>query len=339
MGSPANTGNADNTDHEDFNTQHRGGVFFEQLGIDLFPHAHLGFALAPGHRSETLNTDEEGFRLSASPHGPVDSVSWVADGGGGLLLGSSVAFGLGATSDSTTLASHLAALTGERWLNLAVLAANSTQELIAAIPYLHAAKTVVVFSGLGNYIGLLRARTWNAFGPIFYEGTFAKLTQVPLFDLAALSTGDADLAEVEANRREAPVPPEPDASQFRHRVEEAARIQLRDLAFVARTAPEGTRVVFCLQPLATPRTRELTPEEQERYDFQESLLGVPNEVVEQHFETFGDIIEKGCPDLGAEFLRIGAHEFVGPSFVSNGVLTDEGNRQAAQKVHAFLEKG
>ncbi|MFC6931062.1 hypothetical protein ACFQHO_12470 [Actinomadura yumaensis] len=118
---------------------------------------------------------------------------------------------------------------------------------------------MVVFSGLGNYIGLLRARTWNAFGPIFYEGTFAKLTQVPLFDLAALSTGDADLAEVEANRREAPVPPEPDASQFRHRVEEAARIQLRDLAFVARTAPEGTRVVFCLQPLATPRTRELTP--------------------------------------------------------------------------------
>lgn len=325
------------SDHESFVRLHRGGVFLEKLGIDLYPHPYLGFSLAPSHRSAAVNTDDEGFRLSASPLGTVDSATWVSGGGGGLVLGSSVAFGLGASSDSTTLASHLAFLTRRRWLNLGVLAANSLQELIAAVPFLHAASTVVIFSGLGNYLSMLRSRTPdNVFGPIFYEGTFAKLTQVPLFDLADLASGEAR-TDAETSRLPRQIPPKPDLTDALARVEAAARMQLRDLAFLARTAGDRTRILFCLQPLATPRTRAILPEEQEHYDFQEPLHGLSYEVLENHLDLFADRLGQGCADLGVDFLKISADQFIGRSFVTNGVLTDEGNYQAAQMIHRTLE--
>jgi hypothetical protein len=230
-------------EHEAFSQQHRGGVFFEKLGIDLYPHPYLGFALAPGHRSAVINTDEAGFRMSGSPSGPVGAGSWLAGGGGSLLVGSSVAFGLAASNDDATVASQLATLTGEPWLNLGVLAANSLQELIAAVPFLHAADTVVVFSGLGNYLSMLRTRTpEQLFGPVFYEGTFARLTQVPLFDLAAWAGGEP-VAVPPGGWPMAEPPPEGDLSDAADRTATAARLQLRDLGFLARSARPGTRAV------------------------------------------------------------------------------------------------
>jgi hypothetical protein len=326
------------SDHDSFAQRHRGGVFLEKLGIDLYPHPYLGFSLAPGHRSTTINTDDEGFRLSASPFGTVDSTIWVSAGGGGLVLGSSVAFGLGASSDSSTVASRLAFLTQRRWLNLAVLAGNSLQELIAAVPFLQTASTVVIFSGLSNYLSMLRSRTPNnVFGPIFYEGTFAKLTQIPLFDLADLASGEVR-ADAEGGRLARQIPPKPDLTDALARVEAAARMQLRDLAFLARTANDRTQILFCLQPLATPRTRAILPEEQEHYDFQEPLHGVPWDVLENHLDLYADRLGQGCADLGVNYLKVSADQFVGRSFVSNGVLTDEGNQQAAQLIYQALEE-
>lgn len=325
-------------DPDVFAQQHRGGVFFEQLGIDLYPHPYLGFSLAPCHRSAALNTDTEGFRHSDSPHGTVDSVGWLAAGGGGLVLGSSVAFGLGAASDAGTLASQLALRTGERWHNLAVLAANSLQELIAAVPFLHAASTVVVFSGMGNYLSMMRTRTPDRlFPPIFYEGTFAKLTHIPLFDLAELAAGTS-AADAGIDLPPLSVPPEPDLTDARARAEKAAHTQLRDLGFLARTADPKTRMLFCLQPLATHRTRAVTPEEQEHYDFRQDVLGVSNKLLEDHLDYYAKLLARGCAELGVNFLNVSAGRFVGRSFLTNGVLTDEGNQQAAEMIHEVLEK-
>lgn len=324
------------SEHEAFQNKYRGGVFLKTLGVDLYPHPYLGFALPPRHRSAVLNTDDEGFRLSDSPFGTVDTTNWSSDGNGGLLLGSSVTFGLTATSDNVTLASHLAFATGRRWLNLGVLAANSLQELIAAVPYLHDAATVVIFSGLGNYLSMLRTRNPDApFGPVFYDGTYAKLQRVPLFDLAALAMGE-NLDEVLAALPPLQVPPEPDLSDVKGRVQAAARMQLRDLAFVARTAEPRTRVLFCLQPLATPGTRKFTAEEEEHYPFDEPIHGIPMDVLEGHLGLYTDLLAEGCADLNVDFVPIAADRFVGRSFVSNGVLSDEGNRQAALMIREVL---
>src|SRR6266542_2146886 len=105
-------------EHEAFARRHRGGFLLERHGLDLYLHPFLGFTLAPGYRSDMLNTDDEGFRLSDSPFGTVDSAGWLSAGGGGIFLGNSVAVALAASADTQTPASHLAHLTGTRQLNL-----------------------------------------------------------------------------------------------------------------------------------------------------------------------------------------------------------------------------
>lgn len=313
----------------------RGTIMLKRFGLDLYLHPYLGYSLAPGYRSAALNTDGEGFRLSASPFGTIGSAAW-ASGGGGLMLGNSVAVGIGASSDRATVASHLAFLTQSRWLNLGIIGANSLQELIAAVPFLDAASTVVVLSGLGNYLAMLRTRIGGgAFGPIVYEGTWAKLADIPIFELAGLVAGET-LADGGNDRSRRPVPPEPDLTDAAARVETAARMQLRDLRFLARTASPGTQILFCLQPMATPRTRAITAEEQEHYDFHAPIFGLLHDVIENCFDLYAKRLAEGCSDLGVPFLRMSADEFAGRSFATNFILTDEGNRQAAQMIHHAL---
>jgi hypothetical protein len=323
-------------DHDTHAEQHRGGVFFQKLGIDIHPHPYLGFALPPGHRSPGLNTDDAGFRISHAPSGPVDSTSWLAGGGGGLVLGSSVAFGLGASSDAATLSSRLASADGRPWLNLAVLAANSLQELIAAVPFLHAASHVVIFSGMGNYLSMLRSRDIHQFfGPIFYEKAIGQLTRIPLFDLAALAAGE-QVKGLERYRDAYVPPPKPDLDDVAERVAAAARLHLRDLSFIARTARPGTRVVFALQPLATYGTRAILPEEQSAYDFREPIHGIPFEVLEGGLAGYTEHLAAGCAELDVTFTNVAADRFSGPCFITNGVLNDQGNEQAARMVSDVL---
>lgn len=320
-------------DPEFFAQRHRGGVLLEKYGIDLYPHPYLGFSLAPGHRSRVINTDEEGFRLSASPFGPVGSSDWISAGGGGIILGNSVVVGLAATSDSTTIASHLALLTGTRQLNLGVPAANSLQELVAAVPFLRAAATVIIVGGGPDFGNMLGTRhPWAAFGAISYERTFAKLARVPLFDLADLAAGKTVAASASTRR-----PPGTDPEPL-PRIEAAARIRLRDLAIMSRAVNEGTRILFCLQPMATPRSRALTPEERAVYDFDAPVFGIYQATIEDCWSHYAELLAQGCTELGVSFFNMSADLFTGFAFSDNLHLTDNGNQQAAQMIQRALGK-
>ncbi|MHA6763575.1 hypothetical protein [Streptacidiphilus sp. PAMC 29251] len=324
-----------NSDHESLALQHRGGVLLERYDIDLHLHPSLGFALARNHRSAIVNTDNEGFRHSDSPFGTVDTSSWLADGGG-LVLGNSTSFGLAADSDGGTTASHLAALTGVRQLNLGVVAGNSLQELVAALPFLHAASTVVVFSGASDYWTMMATRTPDGiFGPVFFEGTFASLSRVPMFQLAAFLAG-APLPERRSDEAEA-APPAPDFADAEHRVQTAARQQLRHLAALTRLVAPGTPLLFALQPFATPRTRDIDPEEQAHFDFEEPIFGrKENSVYEEYWDLFAVLVREGCAELGVPFVNLSADRFTGYCFGDQFHLNDEGGRQAARMIHQEL---
>jgi hypothetical protein len=326
------------SDHESLALQHRGGVLLERYDIDLHLHPSMGFTLARNHRSEIVNTDSEGFRHSTSPFGTVDSQSWLANGGG-LVLGNSTAFGLAADRDSGTTASHLAALTGVRQLNLALVAGNSLQELVASLPYLHAASTVVVFSGAGDYWTTMATRTPESiFVPVFFEGTFASLSSVPLFQLAALAAGTPLPPRDDSADDQDAAPPAPDFGDAELRVAAAARSQIRHLTALTRLVAPGTRMLFCLQPFATPRTRDIDPEEQRRFDFEEPIFGrKENSAYEQYWDSYADQIAEGCAGLGVPFTNLRADLFTGYCFGDQFHLTDEGNRQAAILIHQALQ--
>ncbi|GLW06799.1 hypothetical protein Misp01_19290 [Microtetraspora sp. NBRC 13810] len=325
-------------EHESFAQRHRGGMLLEKHGLDLYLHPFLGFTLAPGHRSAVLNTDDEGFRLSDSPFGTVDSASWLAGGGGGIVLGNSVAIGLAATSDHATPASYLSFLTGTRQLNLGLCAAVSVQEVIAAMPFLHAASTVVVIGGGPDFVNLVGSLTpGGAYGTVSYERTFADLTDLPIFDLATLATGKT-VPGLDGLRRPRREPTVWDLADTLPRMETAARRRLRDLGFLARAAGEGTRILFCLQPFVSSRTRTLTPEERARYDFDAPVFGILHSAIEKNWDSYAARLAEGCAELGVSFLHLAADRFVGDSFADTVHFTDDGNRQAAQLIHKALEE-
>lgn len=85
------------------------------------------------HQSAAFTTDSLGFRVGEAfgRQMRVDELG-PEDKGYGLVLGSSSAFGYGASSDSQTLASHLSAATGRPYYNLGVPGANSHQLLSVA---------------------------------------------------------------------------------------------------------------------------------------------------------------------------------------------------------------
>lgn len=324
-------------EHEKFARRHRGGMLLERHGLDLYLHPFLGFTLAPQHRSAVLNSDSAGFRLSHSPFGIVSTDSWTAAGGGGIFLGNSVAVALAASCDEQTPASHLAHLTGTRQLNLGLCAAVSLQEVVAAIPFLHAASTVVIIGGGPDFINVVGSLApENPYGTVSYERTFDDLTEVPLFDLATLATGERvdDLASLRLQRA---AQPGLDLAEVPQRMQLAARRRLRDLGVLAKAAPSGCRILFCLQPVATPQTRNITEAERQRYDFDAPVFGILHQASVDQWHRYADVLAAGCAELGVSFLNLAADGFTGDAFADIVHLTDDGNRQAAHLIRDALD--
>jgi len=106
------------------------------------------------YRSSVINTDELGFRLSTYGDAHDISVANLPDGGAvNLLVGGSTALGTGATSDACTVASRLAAWTGEPWLNFSGRGYNAVQEVLMFMMHQHRFQRinqVVVLSGINT---------------------------------------------------------------------------------------------------------------------------------------------------------------------------------------------
>jgi lysophospholipase L1-like esterase len=316
-------------------TRHRGGVLLARYGLDLYLHPYLTYSLPRGHRSPSINIDEMGFRLSESPFGSVDSANWAAAGGGGLVVGNSVAIGLGASSDGGSVPSRLAFLTGVRQLNAGTCASTSLQELVAAVPFLHAARTVVIVSGGNDVANHLYSRTpFAPFPQISYESAYDKVSAIPMYDLADLTDGKEPSQEM--TRRPAVERLPWGTDDIEQRIDTALAHRLRDIGIVTRAVSDDTRVLFCLQPLATARTRTLTAEEEARYPFHAPTLGLLHSVIEDKAEACAAKLAAGCAGLGAGFLNLAADKFTGSVFLDNVHLNDDGYQQAARMIHEAL---
>tara|TARA_R110002050_G_scaffold57423_3_gene128978 strand:+ start:117567 stop:118628 length:1062 start_codon:yes stop_codon:yes gene_type:complete len=104
-------------------------------------------------KSDAINTDSFGFRLSKYEDKFI-SCDNIADYEKiNIIVGGSTVFGVGATSDTTTIASLLSEQTDTPWLNLGVRAGVSFQEYIHLIMFLHKAnkiENIVFFSGVND---------------------------------------------------------------------------------------------------------------------------------------------------------------------------------------------
>lgn len=271
---------------------------------------YLMYFHAPGHRSEVVNTDRLGFRLSEGQGRRASVGGQVPEGPVRLIAGSSTVFGIGASHDAHTLASrlwdrHAPALP---WLNFGGRSFNSAQELLLFVLYRHLVprvEEIVLFTGFNN-LGLARLPHWmqGDSGAFFNGHEYFEQVREP----RARRRRAAGLSRRSARRSSQPSPDvDQSVPDLAGQLDRAVDLTLRHLDTWKLLAQGlGARLTFVLQPLA-PWVRE-QPAHQEQLLFQEL-----DEIADfsraygdictiEAGRRYADLLGSGCQKLGVPFL-------------------------------------
>jgi hypothetical protein len=137
----------------------------------------------PNLRTPSCNTDSLGFRFSADSEGRVACVDQWGDNQCNLVLGNSVAFSVGATSDAKSLAARMSHHSGGPWLNFSGRAFAASQEYLTFIFHRHhvgPVKRIVLFSGSNDiYLYYVPKMFDETFGIFFFSEVFAERMSPP----------------------------------------------------------------------------------------------------------------------------------------------------------------
>ena len=218
--------------------------FHTDNDVDWLP--YLMFFHPKGYRSGVVNTDQLGFRVSRRDSSAYSVANSTGLSSARLIAGNSVAFGIGASSDSTTIASRLMAHDErkEPWLNLGGRAFNSAQELILLTLYRHALPKIdeiVLFSGANN---LLLARLPE--NHIQEHGAFFNSTR--FFDALEERASEGGFGFFGRPKKSVPRDNERSLDQ---RIAFAAELTLRHLAgWKTIAADMGSKLTYVLQPMS-----------------------------------------------------------------------------------------
>jgi len=256
-----------------------------------------------GFTSPAVNTDRSGFRISTGPDGVAASAAGhLPPGPVRILAGGSTALGVGASSDSDTLASLLwrrYAPTGP-WLNFGSYCFNPTQEVLLLTLYRHLLgdiEEIVIVSGI-NAVMVARLPDWQQgdHGAFFFCGEyFEKMDELRggrksgIFGRRAGSSAIATLDDV---RRDVPTV-----------IGAAAEMTLRQLDIWRRIAGPDTRISYVLQPMTLWMDRSPAPQEKALFDENDRMseLGPWEEV-------YGDIATMEFGQAYAAALRVGCEK-------------------------------
>jgi hypothetical protein len=198
-----------------------------------------------------------GDRTTRSDDAPADAA---------FLVGGSLAFGIGASDDAGTLAAALWRRTGVPYVNLGVRAANSTQELIAALPFADRETTFVVCSGLNNLVctGLNEAVPGvgrgldPVFGPMFDERPLRTLAAYPISRLARMVRDPLEGRDIDELRRELRARRK---DRRRDRLRPVRRLRKRAFGLLGRGRPPSATVPLGPgPPQAGPELEEVVAE-------------------------------------------------------------------------------
>jgi hypothetical protein len=206
----------------------------------LWPHVTI--ACRPNVATPVVTLDSRGYRLSRNGEATVASDDAPDDAS--FVLGGSYAFGFGATDDQGTLPSALWRRSGQPYVNLGMLGADSTQELISALPFADRTSTFILCSGLNDF-WLARSDPLDPlFGASFLDYYVRKLQRVSMDELtelvkAALNERAPRLDRLPRAKPERALAAD-DAETI---VATAARRQLRDLRALRRLVPDDAEVV------------------------------------------------------------------------------------------------
>ena len=300
---------------------------YDELGMRQVWVPHLMYFHPQNVSLKSVSTNEFGFRnaTGSKPGAPT-----------ALLVGGSSVFGIGATSDATTLPSLLNATTKYNWLNFGGRAFNSTQEAILA----HLSNTkkidgpIVVMSGANNLTRSLMSGSFSKmFGAFFHQGLFESQMRSAAVGNRALArqliSGLRARFGVGEKQRSQPV------SNTSHSKAESYTAMLtvfeRDCTYFQMLAKHNsTSASFVLQPFAPWIQKTLTEQEKELFELldqeAEGFSRVLSELAERKQQYTQDL-QAICARTGLKFADLNtASELQKPDwlFVDRVHLTDAG---------------
>jgi len=125
----------------------------------------------PNRSSIVVNTDKHGFRHSTTSDAKTVSIQNDHASIENIIIGGSTGFGIGASSDSNTLSSQLADLTGEKWGNFCIRAHTLQQQQAQFsyfMPMFKSLKRIIIFCGLNEIEAYHRCVIMpEVYGPFF----------------------------------------------------------------------------------------------------------------------------------------------------------------------------
>jgi hypothetical protein len=333
---------------------------YDHLSMVLAP--YVTFTSSRNFRSAVVNTDAYGFRISTGKNRSedlIDCASWWRESRRALLIGGSFAFGVGASGDARAVASVLNERLPYSFLNLGIRAANSTQELIASLPFLDSAELVIVCSGINNLVvGLGSSAQEELYGPLFSEGAIHALAAYSVHELGTLVQARLDGMSIRSLLRVIGSRLEKRLRRTKQRLpdvggalkegdalsdavqkkiaDNALKRQKRDLGIMARALSPGSRLVFAAQPFAEGCRKELCYEEERLFRLTDEIQGRHWTILKTYLATLWPsyVRELGniCSKEGILFLDLNEIPFAGWSFVDRVHMTDAGYLQVASRL-------
>jgi len=300
---------------------------YDELGMNQEWVPHLMYFHPRNASKPSVSTDQFGAR---------NSVGIKSNTPTALLVGGSSVFGIGATSDSTTIPSLLNASTKYNWRNLGGRAFNSTQETIL----LHLSNTkkidgpIVVMSGANNLTRSLMAGSFSPmYGAFFHQGLFEQQMKSAAVGNRALTRQlIAGLREKfglgkKSNTQMTSHTPSTKAESYKAML----TVFERDCEYLNMLAKHNsTTASFVLQPFAPWINKSLTSQEIKLFELldqeAESFSRILVELAE-HKAQYARDVEAICANVGLKFLDLNlAPELRQPEwlFVDRVHLTDAG---------------
>ncbi len=287
-----------------------------------------------------FTTDEWGFRGTrwrGEPLGRTEYDEW--EGSRAALIGSSAAFGIGASSDAFTLAGVFNDRRERMWFNFAGRGFNSTQELLVFLLHLpRDVETVLIFSGANNLVlSYLSRDTSPVYNSFYAQSVFTRglrsgevtgvrgALRLLVREVAAKLTGGEGRKSADG------------AGRYEH-VMASFRRDMRMWALLREAL--GFKLYFVFQPVAAWIDKSLTPEEEEvfaildRLDPTGAWSDVSAHLVEAKGRYISDVRDT-CNQFKVPFLDLNTR----PSFkekrwlfVDRAHLTDDGYRMSASEI-------
>ena len=300
---------------------------YDELGMRQEWVPHLMYFHPRNASLKSVTTDEFGFR---------NTTGVKPDAPSALLVGGSSVFGIGATSDATTIPSLLNASTKYNWRNFGGRAFNSTQEAILV----HLSNTkkidgpIVVMSGVNNLTRSLMSGSFSKmFGAFFHQGLFES-------QMRSAAVGNRALArQLVAGLRErsgfGKKQHAQSLSSTSHSKEASYGAMLtvfeRDCEYFQMLARHNsTSVSFVLQPFAPWIKKTFTEQEKQLFELldqeAEGFSRVLSELAERKQQYTQDL-QAICAKTGLEFLDLNTSSELQKDewlFVDRVHLTDAG---------------